>query len=184
MRHLLREICLRCTCFSRQAMPVPFLSLVYGSTDITAAVMQVADALAIIWYLLHISIYGLFSASSPALARWSAELLHLTHPSAGGLQVWDIRKKSCRHSDLKWGMTGVSADIGKVCCTQSPSGTGSLTVRHLPASQLRLQAVPNGFLMAMLSKHALWTLRFSTYEHHMLTLAMAFSSRQLSFPNH
>lgn len=128
MRHLLREICLRCTCFSRQAMPVPFLTLVYGRTDITAAVMQVADALAIIWHLLHISIYGLFSASSPALARWSAELLHLTHPSAGGLQVWDIRKKSCRQSDLKWGMTGVSADIGKVYC--------SLTVCHLPASQL------------------------------------------------
>lgn len=28
--------------------------------------------------------------------------------------MWDVRKKACRQSDLKWGMTGVSADIGKV----------------------------------------------------------------------
>lgn len=46
-------------------------------------------------------------------AQWASIDTFVTASTTGGLQVWDIRKKSCRQSDLKWGMTGVSADIGK-----------------------------------------------------------------------
>ena len=44
-----------------------------------------------------------------------------TFATTGGLQLWDTRKRSCRQSDLKWGMTGASQDIGKVAMLSSTS---------------------------------------------------------------
>lgn len=44
----------------------------------------------------------------------SLKMVTLPSVSLGGLQLWDTRKKSCRQSDLKWGLTGAPQDIGKV----------------------------------------------------------------------
>ncbi|DBA86416.1 TPA: hypothetical protein ACH3X2_005636 [Trebouxia sp. C0005] len=46
-------------------------------------------------------------------AQWSSMDTFVTASTTGGLQVWDTRKRSCRQSDLKWGLTGAPQDIGK-----------------------------------------------------------------------
>ena len=51
---------------------------------------------------------------------------------SGGLQVWDTRKRSCRQSDLKWGLTGAPQDIGKVgSLGDSPCVQSHVTLQHL-----------------------------------------------------
>jgi len=60
----------------------------------------------------------------------------------GGLQVWDTRKRSCRQSDLKWGLTGAPQDIGKVrSLGNSPCVKSHAVLQHacnccLPACRL------------------------------------------------
>ena len=60
----------------------------------------------------------------------------------GGLQVWDTRKRSCRQSDLKWGLTGAPQDIGKVGSLGNPPSVKSHAIlQHacnccLPACRL------------------------------------------------
>ncbi len=62
---------------------------------------------------------------------------------SGGLQVWDTRKRSCRQSDLKWGLTGAPQDIGKVGnLGEPPCVMSHITLQHLcscclPACPLR-----------------------------------------------
>lgn len=51
-------------------------------------------------------------------AQWSSIDTFVTASTTGGLQVWDTRKKSCRQSDLKWGLTGAPQDTGKGAARQ------------------------------------------------------------------
>lgn len=46
-------------------------------------------------------------------AQWSSMDTFVTASTTGGLQIWDTRKRSCRQSDLKWGLTGAPQDVGK-----------------------------------------------------------------------
>jgi len=54
-------------------------------------------------------------------AGWASIDTFVTASTTGGLQLWDTRKKSCRQSDLKWGITGASQDIGKGTAPQIQS---------------------------------------------------------------